>query len=441
MLAPMEYAFPGDLADEVTKRWQTFTPRADGSGPPLPAPAQLRHMLETAFFASLEREEGRDLRFVLCCTPSAEILRDGFGEAVPVAPLVSPRPLSVEAVRSLAPAVSPTNAAILVRWSPDRQDADACEIAGILHVGAPLARARSGRSFHYRPAPYALVIDVREAGELHVYQGSVKLAAMKAGRLHDQIAFSALEFLPISDILTRGEQAMRPGITPPARAPAGESSDFAWTALLNTILCVVNGVKEHGHGGTVLLVAPDSEWSLPVRMKYDVDERSRVLGQRFVRFLNVGYALMERQRRRTTGRHTSGAAALAALQTAAYAAETDLADAADLVSRWSAVDGAVVLGSDLRVLGFGGEIVLDTAKPVKAFEVVGNPDRATTWPTVDSESFGMRHRSALRCVAVAERTAAFVVSQDGEVSFFWKRGGEVYLKRDVNTANPNVVGG
>ncbi|MFI5177427.1 MAG: hypothetical protein ACHQO8_02630, partial [Vicinamibacterales bacterium] len=73
-------------------------------------------------------------------------------------------------------------------------------------------------------------------------------------------------------------------------------------------------MKEHGHGGTVLLVAPESEWSLPVRMKYDVDERARVLGQRFVRFLNVGYALMDRQRRRRTGRQTTGAAALASLQ-------------------------------------------------------------------------------------------------------------------------------
>ncbi|MFI5177819.1 MAG: hypothetical protein ACHQO8_04625, partial [Vicinamibacterales bacterium] len=141
------------------------------------------------------------------------------------------------------------------------------------------------------------------------------------------------------------------------------------------------------------------------------------------------------------GPPTPGGAARASLQTAAYAAEADLADAADLVSRWSAVDGALVLGSDLRVLGFGAVIVLDAAKPVKALEVIGGADRAAAMPTVDSESFGMRHRSALRCVAVAERTAAFVVSQDGTVSFFWKKGGEVYLKRDVNTANPNVLGG
>ena len=58
---------------------------------------------------------------------------------------------------------------------------------------------------------------------------------------------------------------------------------------------------------------------------------------------------------------------------------------------------------------------------------------------MDSESFGMRHRSAIRCVAGAEGTAAFIVSQDGTVTFCWKQGSRVLLKRNVNTANPNMV--
>ena len=46
----------------------------------------------------------------------------------------------------------------------------------------------------------------------------------------------------------------------------------------------------------------------------------------------------------------------------------------------------------------------------------------------------------MRCIASAEAAAAFVVSQDGTVTFMWKQDGRLLLKRHVNTANPNMVG-
>lgn len=437
----MPYAFPADLAEQVIARWHTFVSRHDSPAPPLPSATHLRHILETAFLASLEREEGRDLRFVLCCAPEITVPRDGQAETVPVVPLQTTRPLTVETLRSLAPAVSPMNAAILVKCPLAGDRTGTCEIAGVLNIGSNLARARSGRSFYHRPAPYALVIDVRDAGEMHIYRGGIKLASLKAGSLHDQLAYSGLEFLPISNILGRGSEALRPRITPPEHEPARETSDFEWTALLNTLLCIVNGVKEHEHGGTLLLVAPGSEPTLPIRIKFDVNELSSTLADRFVEFLNSRHELASaRWRRKVAGPALQSEAVLSHLQNTTLIAEEDLADAADLAARLSAVDGALVLTSDLRVLGFGAEIVLDAAQPISAYDVTGHLRRADPKPEVDSESFGMRHRSALRCVAVAQDAAAFVVSQDGTVSFCWKQDGHVLLKRHVNTANPNMVG-
>jgi hypothetical protein len=436
----MSYVFPADLADEIHARWQSFA--AHQAAPPLPAPAHLRHILETAFFASFEREEGRAPRFVLCCGPDAAVMRDGEGGTVPLVPLASPRPLTVESVRKLAPAVSPDNAAMLVRCPAGTADAAACAITGVLHIGGHFARARSGRSLYHRPAPFALTVDVRDAGELHIYQGDIKLAAMKAGHLQDQIAFSSLEFLSITDILARGEQALGPAIKSPQYEPPRESSDFEWTALLGTILAVVNGVKTHGHGGTLLLVAPGSEDTLPVRLKYDVGGDLRMLGERFTRFLNARHAVADsRWRERLDPAVRADAMTHAALQSAALNAEVDLGDVADLIARFSAVDGALVLTADLRLIGFGAEIVLDASAHVTAYEAGGHWGISGPRVPVDSESFGMRHRSALRCVGVAESTAAFAVSQDGTVSFFWKLGQEVLLKRNVNTASPSMVGG
>ena len=437
----MAYAFPADLAEQVLARWTTFVARHDRPAPPLPSIEQLRYVLETAFVASFTREEGRSLRFTLCCAPFVEVPRDGETESVPIIPFVERRPLTVDAIRALAPAVAPANAAILVVCGPDTDPAG-CLIAGVLNVGTNLARARRGRTSHQRAAPYALLIDVRDAGELQIYRGGIKLATLKSGSLQDQLAFSELEFLPISSVLSQGVESLRPRIHMPAREPARETSDFEWTALLNTVLAIVQGLESHGHGGTLLVTAPGAERTLPVRMKFDVDERNSVLPDRFVAFVNARHALVTARlsRQADVAAQPVLDAEISHLEDAMTIAEDDLETAAEVIAQLSAVDGALIVSADLRVLGFGAEIVLDASRPVTAYEVMGHPQRGESWPIVDSESFGMRHRSALRCVAAADQTAAFVVSQDGTVSFFWKQRDRVLLKRGVTISNPNMAG-
>ena len=439
----IDYVSPNELAHEIRARWDSLSVQF-GAPPELPDADNLRRILTAAFVASLEREEGRPLRFVLCCAPASTVVKDGLGGPVPTVPLEIPRPLTVGAIRSLAPAVSPTNAALLVRFPRSGRDGvgdSGCEIAGVMHMGDDLARARGGRSFYHRPAPHTLTIEVVDAGELHIYQGGVRLVSLKAGFLQNLITYSTLEFLPISPILVEGEAMLRSRIHRPRNEAVRETSDFEWTALLNTILCIVNGVRERSHGGTVLLVAPGAADSLPVRTKFGLSDHESVLGNRFVEFVNTRHLLVDARRDRSgSGGLITAEQALVHLQNAAFAAEDDLVESADVVAGLAAVDGALVLTADLRTLGFGAEIVLNAAAPVMAFEAIGRTAASASFPVVDSESFGMRHRSALRCVGVTERVAAFVVSQDGQVSLFWKHDGRVFLKRNVNTANPNMLG-
>jgi len=239
----------------------------------------------------------------------------------------------------------------------------------------------------------------------YVGRGGIKLATLKSGQLHDQLAYSGLEFLPISGILASGHESLRGRIKAPDGEAARESADFEWTALLNTILCMVNGVNEHGHGGMLLLVAPGSEGSLPVRMKFDVDEREAVVTDKFIDFVNARHRLAAARARARHGDAPTRPGSHSHLKNATFVAEEDLADAADVTARLSAVDGALVVRSDLALLGFGAEIVLDATQPLHAFEVTGHPLRGGNWPAVDVESFGMRHRSALRCIGAADGAA------------------------------------
>ena len=137
----MSYSFPSDLAGAVTRRWDSFVSRHNREAPRLPGPSMLRNILETAFFASLEREEGRTLHFVLCCAPTLRILRDGLDEAVPLIPFKPAKLFTVDSIRSLAPAVSASNAGLLIQYAAGGDDTQSLQIAGVLHIGADLARA------------------------------------------------------------------------------------------------------------------------------------------------------------------------------------------------------------------------------------------------------------------------------------------------------------
>lgn len=432
----MNHGYPSDLARVVAERWDTFVTRQDATPPPLPSPTRLKELLEAVYFASLEREEGRDLLFSVCWANGGRILRDGTSDRVPFSPLLKPKTLTSEALRKLAPAISPQLSAIMVE--PSKCTKEELVISGILHIGGHYARARAGKTFQYRPQPYALLIEVRGPGELHIYQGGYKLAFLKSGEIHQPLAVSTLDFLGVMEILHLGEKGLWPRITPPKHESDREWSDFQFIALLNVVLCVVNDIHSHGHGGTLILTAPEMERSLPIRLKYATEIDVNFLDQRFVEFINLRHQLADLIVARESQPEVKDE--MTPLHSALHLAEEDLADAAATIAALSAVDGAVVLTSALRLAGFGAEIVLESAQATKVFEVAGETYMSRDWPGLDSEQFGMRHRSAVRLVAATESTAAFIVSQDGTASCCWKKDGKVYLKRGVNLSNPNMVG-
>jgi hypothetical protein len=436
----MTYSLPADLAELVIDRWHTYVSRGGTAPPAIPRSRQLRWILETLFFASLEREEGRDLRFTVCFSSRA-VLRDESWDKVPLIAFVKPRPLSVAALRALAPAVRPSGGAIMVELLYDFEGGEESNIVGVLHVGSDYAKAREGKSFYYQRPPYALTVEVRGPGELHVYQGAIKLAILHSGVLIEPDTISALDFLPGHQILKQGEDILSQRIIVPTFEPPSEWANFQWIALLNTVLSLVNSIKSTNHGGSLLLLQSDSIDDIPLKFKYELSSEADFLDDRFVSFINtrheVGDAFYMQEN------EIDGAASTeerSRLQLTLVAKERELADAAETVAMFSGVDGALALTSDLRVLGFGGEILLERAGPTRVFEVIGETMSPTRTDEIDSESFGMRHRSAVRFVASVSNAVAFVVSQDGQVSFIWQKDGSVYIKRRVNIANPNMAG-
>jgi DNA integrity scanning protein DisA with diadenylate cyclase activity len=100
-----------------------------------------------------------------------------------------------------------------------------------------------------------------------------------------------------------------------------------------------------------------------------------------------------------------------------------LTDSIQMIAAATRVDGAVVLTDRLRLVGFGGEIVVpESSLSTLYFARPGDDD------TVDQQSLdtvGTRHRSAARFVQALPEAIAVVVSQDGAVRSFEYSAGRV----------------
>ena len=82
----------------------------------------------------------------------------------------------------------------------------------------------------------------------------------------------------------------------------------------------------------------------------------------------------------------------------------------------AAVDGAVVLTQDLRVLGFGAKIAAGNVPTVNMFlPLQGGQDIV---PTPVERCGGTRHQSAARFVNANKDAVAVVISQDRHLSVF-----------------------
>jgi hypothetical protein len=99
--------------------------------------------------------------------------------------------------------------------------------------------------------------------------------------------------------------------------------------------------------------------------------------------------------------------------------ERDVARISDLAASLAAVDGAVILRRDWRLVGFGAEIT-ETGiwRDDEEVEYGKHPDSMDGPRAKPLSSFGMRHRSAYRFCQKVPGAMAFVISQDGNLRVF-----------------------
>ena len=380
----------------------------------LPALNVLREILEIAFYASLETEEGRDLRFGLCCIPKGTLLKsqDSPDAAPRLLRLEAPTTLSIDALRKFAPAVSSHLAYILVEWGTG---SSRLSIAGIVHLGPSWDLAKKGYTDTTDGPPNALLIDTSGRGRLEASVGHFHLAQLAGGKITRR---STKPFLPLNDTM----DLIRPGLRRLSDFTRTEEGADVLQVYMETLCATLNGIEGKRHGGTVLLCSQrwaEKKAAALLKPKYRLAQGD-ILRSAITEYLHLRRELLRPHLRGKGTLSFSERATILANNPDATSLRRALNSAALTIAELASVDGAVLLTTDLTCYGFGCEILTAKTKAATALPV-SDKNKVGKHP-INSEERGMRHRSALRLcgTAACSELAAFVCSQDGGISMIYR---------------------
>ncbi len=424
---PFMAMYPPDFARAVRQHWPSWLRKQISA---LPPDDVIIAVAEIAYQVSFTTEEGRHLAFRVVIGEPSDLGDDHrlFPAAVRFA---QPRPLTIPELRRLAPASDPRRLLVGVAGP-----SHALEIWGLLDIGsarhAQLEGDVSDRSIP--KTPDGLAIAVTAPGVLQASFGDTFLLELANGTLRceypniaassPQNDISVFGQGPVADFFLDVQKRFLSIVGRPEYDPPLDLGDVmqAFGGLFERLLLAVSSKR---HGGALLVVPskphtgcmssvltfhqtsagkPDTL----LNVKYPCDDNrlwlslQGAVGARSHYRTLAGFVVPKAN---TTAGEMKGAAE------AKFDRAEEFADVVDYIVSLTAVDGAVVLTDDLRLLGFGTEILPGVDVPAV---FVATDDLAKEGEERRSDSYGTRHRSAFRFCAAMPSALAFVISQDGD---------------------------
>ncbi len=233
------FKFPSQLAEIVQNRWFRAYSGPKYEYPPIPPQKLLQNLLEVCYFASFESDEGRSLRFSICCTRDINKIRCHCSDdLVESWKFDKARKFTIREVRKLATASDIDRSAIWVKYN--QENPKCLEINGLINCGPSWAAARLGSTYAYQSPPSALLVRVYGPGHIKIYQGGYLIAHLSSRKIIKSQPFTELDLYGIHNFFREGLNEISPHINPPKIDPPKESENFEWVAYVNTLLHLIN---------------------------------------------------------------------------------------------------------------------------------------------------------------------------------------------------------
>jgi len=397
----------------------------------VPRTQVLHTLIKTAYLASLRTEEGRFVRGSLTFSdpqfPDIDpplLRRANYPNFTMFAHRI---PLTVEVFAKLSRAIDQWSGSIAV-YGTNRSNVVVWGVVDqIVHEN--VRRNRESRGGFNNPGILTITVDA--VGELSIYHGNLFLGGVRQDqliiRMDDALRSEmvAARVLPtLAPLASRIATALR---TPKESSLLLRKLFEQWS---DTVARLCIGLRRLGTGGAFLISPSPIDDLLDVSHAFSYHR----LGQTVIlRVLDDAYLSNTHQQ---VFNQTSSQVPITFLKEITLAeADSDdraleLTGAVRLVTSLAAVDGLVLLGPTLTVIGFGVKIKSES----KLGKVYDGPDftrRGKRAKIVDLSSFGTRHASMLRYCRADNHALGLIVSQDGHVRLIMSAGRYLTLWNNI----------
>jgi hypothetical protein len=432
------FYYPKDIKQLLEKAWKKKGITLPDIADLLPPESILEELVEVAYHASLMTEEQRRISFRVAFYSKAEIEKHPKEiYEVRYLEFSNHRIFNLSELLRLAPATDPRKALIGVtnKVSSDNK----LVIWGLIDTGLglwKLIRGEGGKSF----SPLdCLIVSSEAPGNITISISGEVLLNLSHGEIYSPPLHS-LRYGPLSDFFTKPQNDIHKEVSdklkPIEHSPGILFSDPK-VEYLNYIERLLFSIRDKLHGGTVLVISDkfsldelikSNKLTIKYKCKYDL-----------VWSLIVNKSILEAKGSEI---YQSMIGTKVDMNPEKYweskSIELDLKktiiyleEVTNFISSLASVDGAVIITERLRLLGFGAEFKVhsETVKTVKFAEDCF----CIKFKNQHIESYGTRHRSAFRFCFEFPDTAAFIISQDGDVKAVKRVDDDLIVWPDPNS--------
>jgi hypothetical protein len=338
-----------------------------------PSKRIIEAIVDTAFWTSLRKEEGRSPAISLAFLPPDKSEQ----------PLVFEErlPLSADVLTKLAPAVERSGIHLGV-WHDDEE----------LYIWG---------TTHTVPG-FCFVLEVVEAG----------LLVIKHRRVDGFGKFVNVAVLKGDEVKVVDEQSINmPDCPELLTSLLGFTSQTSWTNPVNLHVQLAVSMRAHGHGGLLLIVPSDSDkWRESI-----IDPISYAISPAFLGLADLMKKNVDKKN--------------------LVLWQEELTREIDAVAGLTAVDGATIINDRHELLAFGAKITRpygsETVKEIMVTEPIIDSEAQIMAPGQDG---GTRHFAAAQFVYDQRDAVALVASQDGRFTIFsWSPCDEIVHAHRVDT--------